>query len=320
MGASNKKACSNISPIARIESLASILSISKEELLEISSTIDTLWKPGKLLRKKSGEPRPTLDAKPSLKVLHEKIKNRILKQAYYPPYLLGGIADEMTPRDYKRHAAIHSGKRILISEDIKDFFPNSSYDVVTGIWKYLFRCTPEVAALLTNITTLNGSLPQEWKTSGYLANLAFWDLEPELVQKLVIRGFSYSRFIDDITVSCKTRIKNTSKTFVVGEIYRMLFSKGYSPKRSKHQIVSSNKRMEVTGLIVNAKKPSLSKKERNNIRAAVHKCACHAKHDRTSTMYIGLWRSTSGKVGTLTRFHAQEGNLLRQRLRVIKPR
>lgn len=71
----DKKACSNIPPIARIESLASILSISKEELLEISSNIETLWKPGKLLLKKSGEPRPTLDAKPPLKMLHEKIKN-----------------------------------------------------------------------------------------------------------------------------------------------------------------------------------------------------------------------------------------------------
>ena len=164
MVSTDKKACSNIPPIARIESLASILSISKDELLEISSNMGSLWKPGRLLRKKSGEPRPTIDAKPSLKTLHEKIKNRMLKKVYYPAYLLGGIEDKMTPRDYKRHAVIHSGKIILISEDVKDFFPSSSSNVVNGVWKYLFRCTPEVAELLTNITTLNGSLPQGWKT------------------------------------------------------------------------------------------------------------------------------------------------------------
>ena len=315
----DKKACSNIPPIARIESLASILSIGKKDLLEISDNIESLWKPGKLLYKKSGEPRPTLDAKPSLKILHEQIKNRMLKQVYYPAYLLGGIEDKMTPRDYKRHAAIHSGKSILISEDVKDFFPSSSVDVVNGIWKYLFCCTPEVAALLTNITTLNGSLPQGWKTSGYLANLVFWDIEPELVKRLTMRGFSYSRFMDDITVSSKTKISKASKTFVVNEIYRMLFSKGYSPKRSKHEIVSNNNRMEVTGLTVNANNPSLSKKERNNIRAIVHKCECHAKNERTSGVYRKLWNSASGKVGTLTRFHTEKGAGLRKRLRAVKP-
>lgn len=319
MALTDKKACSNIPPIAKIESLASILSIGKEDLLEISGSIENLWKPGKLLQKKNGEPRPTLDAKPSLKILHEKIKNRLLKQVYYPTYLLGGIEDKMTPRDYKRHAVIHSGKSILISEDVKDFFPNSSVEVVNGIWKSLFHCTPEVAALLTNITTLNGSLPQGWKTSGYLANLVFWDVEPELVNKLEIRGYSYSRFMDDITVSSKNKISKTSKTFIVNEIYRMLFSKGYEPKRSKHKIVTSRNRMEVTGLTVNENNPSLSKIERNNTRAIVHKCECHAINDRTSALYKKLWNSASGKVGTLTRFHASKGNHLRKRLRAVKP-
>jgi len=319
MELTNKKACSNTPPIAKIESLASILSVSKDELLDISNSIDSLWKPGKLLRKKSGEPRPTLDAKPRLKKLHEKIKNRLLKQVSYPAYLLGGIEDKMTPRDYKRHAVIHSGKNILITEDVKDFFPSSSVEVVNGIWKKLFHCTSEVAALLTSITTLNGLLPQGWKTSGYLANLVFWDVEPELVANLMKRGFFYSRFMDDITVSCKTRISNTSKTFVVAEIYRMLFSKGYSPKRTKHQIISSGSRMEVTGLTVNGNHPSLSKKEQNNIRAAVHKCECSAKNGRTSIAYKKLWDSVSGKVGTLTRFHAEKGAKLRQRLRAVKP-
>ena len=319
MEPTNKKACSNTPLIAKVESLASILSVDKDELLDISNSINSLWKPGKLLRKKNGEPRPTIDAKPRLKKLHEKIKNRLLKQVSYPAYLLGGIEDKMTPRDYKRHAVIHSGKSILINEDVKDFFPSSSVDVINGIWKRLFHCSSEVAVLLANITTLNDSLPQGWKTSGYLANLVFWDKEPELVRKLAARGFSYSRFMDDITVSCKTRINNTSKTFIINEIYKMLFSKGYSPKRSKHQIISSSNRMEVTGLTVNGKTPSLSKKEQNNIRAAVHKCECHAKSDRTSIMYKELWDSASGRVGMLTRFHVEKGTKLRKKLRAVKP-
>lgn len=48
----NKKAYSNTSPIAKIESLASILLIDKDELLDISNSINSLWKSGKRLRKK----------------------------------------------------------------------------------------------------------------------------------------------------------------------------------------------------------------------------------------------------------------------------
>lgn len=225
----------------------------------------------------------------------------------------------MTPRDYKRHAVIHSGKNILINEDVKDFFPSSSVKVVNEIWKRLFNFSTEAAEVLTKITTLNGSLPQGWKTSGYLANLVFWDKEHELVNILSAHGFSYSRFMDDITVSSKTKINNKSKTFIINEIYKMLLSKGYSPKRSKHQIISNNIRMEVTGLTVNGKTPSLSKTEQNNIRAAVHKCECHAKTDRSSLEYEKLWNSASGRVGTLTRFHNAKGAKLRKKLRSVNP-
>lgn len=317
MTASSKKVCSNLPPLANIDSLASLLSVSKGELLQIADSVDSLWKPGKLLRKKNGEPRPTFDAKSELKSLHDSIKKRLLKQVSYPDYLLGGISDRMTPRDYKRHASIHSGKSTLISEDIKDFFPNSSYDVVYDIWKYVFRCSPDIAGLLTTLTTLDGSLPQGWKTSGYLANLAFWDLEPDVVAKLHSRGFAYSRFMDDITVSCTFKTNNSHKRFIVNELYKMLFAKGYAPKRSKHKITHSNKRMEVTGLTVNSSKPTLP--DKGKIRAAVHACERQAIHDRTSVDYKELWDSVSGKVGTLTRFHPVKGRKLRERLRAVKP-
>lgn len=313
------KAYSKTPPIANIKSLASILSISEEELLDISKNIDNLWKPGKLLVKKNGDPRSTIDAKPNLKILHEKIKNRLLKKVEYPNYLLGGIEDKKSPRDYKRHAEKHTGASILFNEDIKDFFPCTSTDVIYEIWKKLFHCTDEIAELLTKITTLKGSLPQGWKTSGYLANLVFWDVESELVRKLAMRGCLYSRFVDDITISSKTKISKKSKTFIINEIYKMLLIKGYSPKRKKHEIITSNNKMVVIGLTVNSSKPSLSKTEQNNIRAIVHKCECYSKNERTSSKYKDLWKSASGKVGNLTRFHKGKGAVLRKRLRAVKP-
>lgn len=320
MAHQDKKAYSRLPPIGHVEAVASILSLTPEALTELASEVETLWKPGKLLRKKSGAPRPTFDAKKPLKSVHETIKNRLLKTAFYPDYLLGGIADSMSPRDHKKHASIHAGKTILISEDVKDFFPSTSVDIVNGIWKNVFCCHPEVADLLTSLTTLDGSLPQGWKTSGYLANLAFWDLEPQLASEFSKRGFAYSRFMDDITVSSQRRMNNTHKVFIVSRIYRMLSLRGYAPKRSKHQIRGRNQRMEVTGLTVNSKRPTIPPQERARIRAAVHQCQNLFAHDTTSSKYRQLWNSTSGRVANLTRFHPGEGQKLRECLTTIKPR
>ena len=314
----DKRAFSKLPSIARVEALASILSITPTELIELSESVDSLWKPGKMLTKKNGDPRPTSDAKKPLKLVHDRIKNRLLKQVKYPYYLLGGISDKMTPRDYKKHAAIHTNKKILISEDIKDFFPSTTPEVIKNIWQRFFNFHPEVACLLTKLTTHQDSLPQGWKASGYLANLALWDREPDLVTELERKGYAYSRFMDDITVSASFRISKTHQQQVIGGVYRMLQSKGYAPKRSKHKITSGKDRMEVTGLNVNSGKPTLPKQVRDNIRAQVKQCELYFRNDSTSHKYKKIWNKASGKVATLSRFHPKEGSLLRKRLKAVR--
>lgn len=318
MGAS-KKPVIKISPIANVKSLASILSMSEQELLEIAANVDQLWKPGKLLKKKTGEPRPTSDAREPLKTVHEHIKNRILKQVDYPLYMQGGIADPKSPRSCTSHAKIHANKRILIAEDVKDFFPSSDCSVVYGIWQYLFNFSPDIAQLLTTLTTHNGCLPQGWKTSGYLANLVFWDREPDLVIHLEQQGYSYSRFMDDVTVSSRYRMSQKHKTDVISNIYGMLFGNGFTPKRSKHEIVAANAPMRVTNLGVNGKQPTVPKKERQKVRAMVYQLELRAQNEIGGDLYLKEWRKVSGKVGRISSMHKIEGGDLRRRLRSIKP-
>lgn len=315
----NKKPVIKLSPIANIKSLASILSLSESELLEIAANVDKLWKPGKLLKKKSGEPRPTNDAKEPLKTLHEHIKNRILKQVNYPLYMQGGIADPNAPRSCKSHARIHTNKKILIAEDIKDFFPSSDESVVHGIWQYCFNFSPDVSKLLTTLTIHKGCLPQGWKTSGYLANLVFWDREPDLVRYLEQQGFSYSRFMDDVTVSSKRTISQHDKTRIISNIYKMLYGKGFSPKRSKHEIAFGNVPMRVTNLGVNGRNPTVPKQERQNVRAMVYQLEQRVKTEFGTVQYEKDWRSVSGKVGRISSMHPKEGARLRKRLRAVKP-
>jgi len=320
MAPESNKACSKVGPIAHIEALASILSTTPSELIELSENVPSLWKPGKVLRKKDGTPRHTHDARAPLKVIHERIKNRLLKQVDYPRYLLGGISDKLTTRDYARHAALHAKKKALISEDIRDFFPSTTAEVVQNIWQRLFNFHTDVAALLTRLTTHEGVLPQGWKTSGYLANLALWDREPDFVAQLHRQGLAYSRFMDDVTVSAPYPLNKAQLTNIISGIYGMLGSRQFTPKRTKHKIATGRNRMEVTGLNVNAAKPSMPKERRDQIRAQVYQCEQLFKRDARSPEYLAQWRKASGNVGTMKRFNPGEAKNLRTRLTAVKPR
>lgn len=308
-----------IASISNTSSLASILSISEDELHYFTEHIDEFYKSGKLLKKKNGDPRPTHDAKPVLKQVHERIKNRILKKLDYPYYMLGGISDPENPRSCKTHALIHCDKKILISEDISNFYPNTSYEVVKRIWKQCFHFSNNISEILAKLTTYNGELPQGWKTSGYLANLALWNREPDLVKTLEEKGFSYSRFIDDITVSSPFFINDKEKHFIISKIYGMLLPCGYSPKRAKHDISSREQPMAVTSLNVNTKKPTIPKSQRNNIRAMVFQIERQYASQGRTRLYYKHWISLYGKVNRVKSFHKSEGEDLQRRMRLVKP-
>ena len=315
----DRKACSNVGSISGLDSLASLLSIRTEELLDIASNVDSLWKPGKRLQKKNGDLRLTSDVKPRLKNIHEKIKNRLLKKVTYPSYLCSGISDPRTPRDHVRHAAYHAGKHTMICEDIRDFFPSISSERVLNIWQRFFHFHPKIARLLTVLTTYRETVPQGWKTSGYLANLVLWETEPQLVESLASRGMAYSRYMDDITVSANRKLSKPEKQSVISEIYGMLGKNGFSPRRDKHQIYVQNKNMKVTNLNVNADRPTLPKGERDNIRALVHGCEISYRGVTGNNDYKRLWNRASSRVGYMSRLHSEKARKLRARLNAVKP-
>jgi len=306
---------SNLSPIVKKTSLASLLGLSVEQLDEISANVEDYWKQGKVLVKKDGEPRVTNDAKPILKRIHSKINTRILKKVTFPDYVNGGIPK----RSITNNAEIHCQSTTVITEDIANFFPSINTKIVFGIWKFFFNFSPEVAELLTKLTTYQDSVPQGWQTSSYIANLVFWNAEPKLVKQLQAKGISYSRFMDDICVSSKVKLDSDDKTFIISKIYTMLFSKGFKPKRSKHEIMPENSSKMITSLNINNKKPTVSRTERRNVKAAINNLKLRFFLEANTLDYCIEWRSLSGKVSRISQYHATLGGKLRIVLDEIKP-
>lgn len=303
----------DLKPIRDISALALALGITEELLINTSKRADSLYRKAKPIQKPDGSIRQTFDAQPPLKAIQRRIKDRILKRVDFPAYLTGSLSG----RDYRTNATLHAGSKITICEDIEGFFPNTSRVRILDIWLNFFRFSEDIANLLTDLTTMEGSLPQGAITSSYLANLAFWDLEPRLQAKLVRINVIYSRYVDDISISSKQFLTKIEQTKLIAQVYGMLKQNGYSAKRRKHETFTSGNAMFITKLMMN-RKPALQPKERQNIRAAVH-----ALEQRIASGESGLEIKTelnrvTSRVGRLGSFHPTEAKPLKLRLHKVR--
>ncbi len=306
-------------PVEDIETLAQILEISPDRLYQLAQNTNHLYWANKPKLKPGGGVRQTYTVKPPLKCVHRMIKTKIFYAVYYPLYLQGSVKDSETPRSYITNAALHSGKRIVINEDIDNFFPSIQRHLVMKMWTQFFHFPISVATILAELTTYRGFVPQGAPTSSYIATLVFWDKEPELEFALRKQGYTYSRLVDDISVSTSEFTSKEDQQKITSQIYAMLFSAGVKPNRKKRSIRTNNQRMTVNKRNVNSTRPTYDKKERAKIRASVRECEIYAEHDRSSEEYIKQFNATFGRVTEMSKCHPIASDKYRKRLESIRP-
>ena len=232
----------------------------------------------------------------------------MLDKVQMPDYLIGGIKQ----RDFRLHAQHHCNSEILIQEDIHNFFPSITMDQVKRIWTDLFKFGDEVAALLTKLTVYRGSLPQGAKTSVGLANLVLFQYEAQFYEWCKKRQLSYTRYIDDISISSHRKITTDEKTIIINKLYGMLLKAGFKPQRSKHQCSTASQRMEIMGMVVNRGKPTLTQEYRRNVRALIH--TLHMTSRGRLNKQTPQFLSAMGKINHLGRYHPKEAERLKEKL------
>ncbi len=307
-------------PIGSIKALGRALRVGPARLRALANRAESLYREVPQT-KKDGSIRLTYDARPPLKAVQHRINTRLFSAVRYPAYLHGGIRVPESPRDPHSNARPHSQAYALVLEDIADCFPSIRAMDIRDMWLRLFRFPEEVADCLTSLTTLTGFLPQGAKTSTYIANLAFWDVEPPIVQRLTRMGLQYTRYIDDITVSSSEDLGRDEKTYAISQIYGMLAAKGCRPKRSKHEVRKRGQRLQVTGLVINGKSPAISSPERRRIRAAVYELEVLADSGAHASELREKLGRVRGRVNRLARTGHSSAESLHKRIeRVIMQR
>ncbi len=305
------------SPIATPEALARALNVAIQDLKTIAGSASTLYTDFDI-EKRDGSPRHVSGPKHVLKVLQKRINRQLFEQVSFPPYLYGGIHT----RDYVQNAQAHSGARVIVALDVKDFYPHVKADLVHKIFKNFFCFPDSVAAILTNLCTKDGKLPQGACCSSYLANLAFFQHEPRLTRSLQEQGFKYTRLIDDISVSATKSTSKKAAEKVIEKISAMLLLGGFKLKNKKTKISSdSNPKqlMEITGLWLNRGEPRVKRDERRDIRHEVRKCLIEGKLEKTSEEYHATHSRISGRVAKLSHLNHAEAPRYRKALRLMLP-
>jgi len=301
----------NAPSIANTTSLAKFLGIDWPLLKNVSENIELNWRPGKPKQKPDGSIRVTHSGSPILKKIHKSINRKILSAVYYPSYLHGGIKNnpDGTNRNHISNAKLHRGKRLIISADIAGFFPSVNELVIRNIWQCFFPFAPDVAGLLTRLTSYQNELPQGWGTSSYLAQLVFWDNEYLLCQTLRQRGIKYSRYIDDFTLSTNQTLTKESITRLFRDLTLMCMQKGARLKGKKCKVESKYRPQTVNKLGVNSGQISLLPKYRKNLRARVHQFVLKRTQINPDE-YASQMRSIRGQISYLRKFHPNQASQL----------
>lgn len=303
--------------IASVDALARALNLSEPQLRTLAGSASSHYREFSIT-KRDGTPRFVSGPTEELKTIQRRINRQIFERVEFPEYLFGSIKE----RCYIQNASLHAHAEVAISLDVKNYFPSIKRTHVLNIYKNFFKFREDVAEILTNLCTKNGEVPQGACTSSYLANLALFDIEHRLVYNLSSEGLTYSRLIDDITISSKILLPKERLNFLIKKIASFLKTRGFQLKRSKTKISSRKNKenpIEITGLRINSGKPSAKKQIRVDIRKEVRQRAEEANYDIKTPEYHALHNKTSGRVAMLSQLKHPEASRYRKTLTNIQP-
>lgn len=186
-------------------------------------------------------------------------------------YILTSLPIHETCHSYRyRHSILtnaqnHVGKEFVANLDIANYFGNINQDILL---KHLMQhYNDNLALLISNISTLNGSTPQGAPTSPQLSNSILFDIDSSISHFCAESELSYTRYSDDITISGNDI---TSIHDAISMLGSKLNTLGFEINHKKTRIANKGCRQSVTGVTVN-EKAQPSREKRRIIRSIFHR-------------------------------------------------
>ena len=164
------------------------------ELLELADTAETCYQVYPL---KSGRKRRQIEAPtPELK----EAQRWLLVDWLYSLQPTDAAHGFVAGRSIVTNASCHVGRKLVVTADIRNFFPSITASQVSKAIAPLSLSLLERCAI-TKLVTRRGRLPQGAPTSPHLANLVARYLDMRLTGLALCGGWTYTRYADDLTFS-----------------------------------------------------------------------------------------------------------------------
>ncbi|NQW39954.1 MAG: RNA-directed DNA polymerase [Cyanobacteria bacterium] len=233
--------------------------------------------------KRSGGSRLISRPRPSLQQAQQWVQSTILHNQPLHPAAMAfrrgvSIVD---------NARLHSGKKIVVRLDLKDFFPSITFARVRGLFES-FGYNPGVSTVLSLLCTDSPrvllsldnqshvvpvgerALPQGACTSPALANLVSRSLDRRIQGYANKAGWVYTRYADDLVLS--TIQETDSPHRLIRGISAVTRDEGFVVNEEKTRVMRAPNRQTVTGLLVNHD-VGLTRKDLRRVRAFLHRCS-----------------------------------------------
>lgn len=314
--------------IASLAALCVALDISETELnAALALSIEERYQQ-RNIPKKDGSDRVVNNPHFAIRKIQRRINRRIFSNKdviRWPDHIFGSVPNDDSPspaaiKDFVNCARQHCGAKTILSVDIKDFFNNIHISQVERIFSDFLKYPPEVSSTLANICCKGDNLVQGALTSSYIATLCLFEKEGALVQRLRHKNLTYTRLVDDITISSK--IANYDFGYALRQIESVLHDSGLPLNSGKTRTQNASMApLLVHGLRVDFDQPRLPPDEPRKIRAAVKNLELLAASPgyRASRAYRKDFNRCLGRVNKLQRVRHSQHEVLLSRLRRILP-
>jgi retron-type reverse transcriptase len=281
------------------------------------------------IKKRSGTPRLVEAPKPRLKAIQRRILREILFAVPVHRSAKGFVAG----RSCLGGAQVHAGEAIVMTLDLKQFFPSIALPRVHGIFRclgYPWAVARRLSGLCTTVTPASvfqrlpdaqrhdvghreiygvPHLPQGAPTSPALANLLAWSLDRRLSGLARAASANYTRYADDLAFSGDSGFALGRDRFCKA-VESILHEEGFSLNAAKTRVMPSAMRQIVTGIVVNDH-CNVGRAEFDRLKAILHNCVRTGPADQNRAGSPDFRRHLDGRVAWVEQVNPARGLKLR---------
>ena len=291
------------------------LNIPKHKLVELANMLYTpggeekLYSEELIPKNNSNGIRRISKPRHRLKLVQKSINNKLLQTLKIDPTAIGGIKGNTLLHNVLPHV----GKDMVSTYDLADCFSNITHQHAYNFFVSA-GCTPDVARILTRLTTYRGSLPQGAPTSPMLAVaiLSYGDnsLNSRLSNLARRHNANITTWIDDITISGPAYIESLSPT-----VRRIVEQSGHKLNQ-KQKFQKKQEKQKVTGIIVNYK-PNIDRREIRRIRAILENLKIYGTREVDGKPVDKVKDYMRGKISHINMFNPAQGEKLLKQYQMI---